>query len=245
MDRHRARHGASAERQAPSVYQALRSVEWSTKARERFFPRFGSNPPAAALDFIEGLDPFDPLDVGVLVGLNAWLRDALRGEPALYETAFAPTGIDDIRHESPVVIVIVVPVAIKVGGGVAVGVTTVFKSVEKYFTVKEKRAKEKRARAQEKQAQAEEELARARAEEARANAERARAEAARTREQTRREIARLGLQPAITDDLRSHFPEVSFRDIERATNIAANLSAVVIAELDGNPAVAAVGIERD
>ena len=116
------------------------------------------------------------------MGLNAWLRDALRGEPALYEAAFTPTSIDDIRHESPVVIVIVVPVAIKVGGGVAAGVTTVFKSVEKYFTVKQKRAKEKRARAQEKQAQAEEgravaeeELARARTEEARANTERARA----------------------------------------------------------------------
>jgi hypothetical protein len=107
--------------------QAVRAQADDPKAPTRFFPSFGpqlrssipqitlgQRDPADSPSFL--VDPADPLDFGVQVGLNAWLRSTVRQElpREAYDRIFSFAAVDRIRHESPLVIETVI-----VTGGLA------------------------------------------------------------------------------------------------------------------------------
>jgi hypothetical protein len=255
------------------VARALRSAGTQERARERFYPNFADRTPGGIVEVIDGLDPFEPLDIGLLVGLNSWLRNELAGDADAYQAMFDLTPIERIGNESPlVVVVILIPPAIKGVGIAAAGIGAVGKGVHKYYKVKKSRNEAKRAaeeaeatrqkaEADVKKAAAETAVAEARAQEIRrrgeAEAKRIEAETellrARTEEirgrntavpaPARAQLADQDLRGEIAAELEDKVKGVDAGSLERAAQLGAVAGEIAIGQLEANPAVAGVSVE--
>jgi hypothetical protein len=185
--------------------------------------------PEAQDDFFRFLDPFDPADVGALVGLNAWLRGSLLADPPAYEAAFGDIRVGDVGRDSPVFIILTIPIVVKLGGAIT-GTAAVVRLIEKYFDIKKTRAETRRA-------EGEEEKARAEAEKARAEAEKARAETEKIRTETRQILGDANFHSEMAEHLRRSNPGASEDSVDRAAAAGAKAAEVAIAELETNPSV--------
>jgi hypothetical protein len=204
------------------IYQKLSNQSERSNASSRFFPGFGSDPFRAALQFMQAMDPLDSLDVGVLAGLNLWLRDALRSDPALYQSTLGTALVESVRRQSPVVVVFAVPLAIKLavgavgGGGVAAAtITGIMKGVDKYFAIQKTRADTTLTKAQTEKTHLES-------------------------EEIRQRLERSGGKPAFKDEIISALnaeAAASPEAIDSAGEIGARTAVAIVAELDRNPSV--------
>ncbi len=236
--------------EASPISPALSSVTEQSKALSRFFPGFGGEPSTAAVELMRKMDPFDPLDIGVLAGLNGWLRNTLLDDPSAYEAVFELANVQRIGNESPLVVIILIPPAVKGGAALVAGAGAVAKGIHKYFQIKKTRAqaREAEARAREADARAREADAKARladdeAAVARARVEEIRARTEAIRKQTRGELAEQGLQQEITEGLaREDAPPDA---VQRAAELGAKNAETAIGQLEINPAVADVTVESE
>jgi hypothetical protein len=236
----------------------LSSVTEPSKAFSRFFPSFGGAPGPAAVELMQAMDPFDPLDIGVLTGLNSWLRNTLLDDPAAYEAVFEFATVQRIGNESPLVVLILIPPAVKGGAALVAGAGAVAKGIHKYFQIKKTRAqireadagsRESDARAREADAKAREADAKARQADdeaalARARAEETRARTEAIRQQMRRDLAEQGIQQGIADDLAGEV-DAPPDAVQRAAELGAKNAETVIGQLESNPAVADVSVESE
>jgi hypothetical protein len=198
-------------------------------AAERFFSAFAREPIPAALKFIRELDPFDPFDVGLLVGLNRWSRERVRTSQRPRDDPFAVATIEDIRRESPIIIVLAVPAAIKLGSAAAAGAFAVVKGIDKYYKVKKTRSEGK--------------LVDAQANEARANAEKTREETLQIRETTRRLFEEAQIGATVKRELQAGAVRSGTLPLDEAAVVGERIAEVAVAGLEANPAVAEVNIE--
>lgn len=208
------------------VHRALEALSENPRTNERFFPELGHGPSDNAFAFVENLDPFDPLDVGVLMGLNAWLRSTLSVNPDDYRS-FETLVIDDARRESPIVLVLALPLAAKGIGVAAAGAYGVLKAVDKYFSIKKTKAQTKRISAATEHDARLAEAKRRRIEAGTRKLE-AEADAVRARVADLEGLGRKG----IAADLETQVPNASDDQIAKAASIGAKTSSVVIHELE-------------
>ena len=213
-----------------SVYRTLSADPSSGKAYGRFFPGFGEDPPSAALQFIREMDPTDPLDVGVLAALTVWLRTSLSRDREAFGRFLGGASLEQVRQESPIVLVLAIPFVVKAAGGTATvgaAVTGVLKGVEKYFTIQntradtaDKKAGEALKHAQTRKTNLEsEEIAR------------------------RLEIAGgpSALAEPVASGLAAALPDASVEALGPANELGGRIAAATAVELDQNPSVASVG----
>ena len=231
------------------ISPAFRGLAEQSKAFSRFFPTFGSESGSTAVGLMQGIDPFDPLDIGVLAGLNSWLRNTLLDDPSAYEAVFEVANVQRIGNESPLVVIILIPPAVKGAAALVAGASAVAKGVHKYFEIKKTRAETRKAEAEtrESDAKAREanekaQLAGDEAELAQARAEETRARTQAIREQMRGELAKQGIGQEIASDLVGEV-DASADLIERAAEVGAKNAETAIGQLESNPAVADVSVE--
>lgn len=123
---------------------ALRESARSTLAPFTFYPAFGSED--IRLERWTGFgdrgrDPDDPLDLGLQVGLNAWLRQTVRdADPALYSELFGFADVRRINHDSPLALTLVIVTVSAAGVAVA-------KLLQHVYKVRQERAKARMAEA--------------------------------------------------------------------------------------------------
>lgn len=203
-----------------SALRALKALERNRKAGERFFPGSGAGASGKALGFVESLDPFDPLDIGTLVGLNAWLRSSLSPDPTLESLV-----VDDARRESPIVIAFALPVAAKGVGMAAGGALAVLKAVNEYYSIKKKRREIKDGS----------QLSAAKVRNKEASTEKLRAQT----EEIRARIAdrTAAKEKKLAADLAVTAPKAGKKRIAKAASVGTKAAAVAVHELERNPGV--------
>ena len=206
------------------AYSLMRHAGDAPKADSRFFPEFGSDPVGAALSFLEGIDPFDPLDAGVVVGLNSWLRAALAVNPAAYGRSLDTLQVEEVGQGSPIFLVLALPVIVKGVGVAAVSAGAVLATVDRYYSIKQRKAETKKA-------DAETRLVEQQALEVEARTEQIRAEVREHQDHDRR---------AMASELAERLPEADPKRLSQATEVGNKLSAMVIHELERNPSVSRI-----
>jgi hypothetical protein len=236
--------GHALDREASPIAAALSSVAEQSNASNRFFPSFGGAPDPAALQLMREMDPFDPLDIGVLTGLNTWLRNALLDDPMAYDAVFEVASVERIGNESPLVVIILIPPAVKGGAALLAAAGAVAKGVHKYFQIKKTRAEVREAEAGAREADARAREADAKAHQADAEAELARARTRALRDQVRGALAEQGLQQEIAETLASEL-DAPRPEVQSAAELGAKSAETTIGQLESNPAVADVSVEPE
>jgi len=65
---------------------------------------------------IKAFDPFDPLDIGIQLGMNVWLKTALQQySPSLAESVFSFAQAERVEKKSPLVVTLAVGTAMGIG----------------------------------------------------------------------------------------------------------------------------------
>ena len=216
----------------------------SDDAASRYFTDDDLDQNARALRFVQELDPFNPLDTGLLTGLTNARREQLDQRERPHGDPYAIGSLEDVRRESPIIVVFALPIVLTAGVGVmsaaSIGASAVLKNVDRVFKIKKTRAEERLIDAQ--RAQLQSGLAEAQADEAHAIADRARAETVEIKARTRREFVEAGVDPQLrTELMRAIGPSMARAG---AGDVGVKIAEAATAELAANNAVADVEVEE-
>jgi hypothetical protein len=219
------------------TYGLIQHAGGAPKAHSRFFPEFGADPTGAALGFLEEIDPFDPLDAGVAVGLNSWLRTVVATSPKTYGRSFDTVRLEDVRRQSPIFLIVALPVIVKGVGVAAASAGAVLAAVDRYYSIKERKARIEKAdverEANAKKTEAETRLVEQQAVEVEERTKLIRSQIREHQEFDRRVLA---------NDLAEGIADVP-PGLEKAAAVGSNLGAMAIYELERNPSV--IQVRRD